>query len=728
MREDIILDFFSTLERHYDYAIIHHVDKIFEKTCDIDLVINCNKEDLKRFISAYCLNNQSYYVSHTIDLGVQRFNIIYFNNTEIFKIELDVTYSNKNNLEIDTKGALKRKKTTFIKGKALYMLDSEDEFLYYLRKKVFKKSPVEEHLSYFQKLLPDISENEIREKYKKEKKYLRSPFFLFKYYLHKFFLLYYRILECPSMTISFLGPDGSGKSTIIDCIRANNPFVNFEYYHLKPKKIKSKNQNIQINPHQNNNYSVLLSVLKLIYFIFEYNFYWLINILPKKITPTLIVFDRYFEDIFADPKRYRYGASDSFVKFLKKFIPKPSIHFILEAPVEVIHNRKKEVSETSLKLQLKKYRELGKQKNYYLINANKPVDAIVNDVVKTMLRENTINNSMFYSDGKYVSLPFFKKRVSLNINSLKAIENGLSLYNPYSKKALIFKIFFKRYVLSFRNVFRNFLKSHSNGEFINHLEKVLQMKFTSSIYYPTISDKLILQLLDSNEDIYGYVKIGLNPKGNHKIINEIRGVKEMASRGLLDEDYLIHSGTYYGCEYFLMKPIEGQSAKCLSRRDIDMLLDKLKSNEKFKLREHPGFLKLVNRAKIMNRVKLMEILLDIKNTSNFSYNLVIEHGDFALWNILITNNGLIQLIDFEYYSNQGIEFVDLFNFYFQKGKLILKLEGERLIKYLKDNISLDTFNEMLKVFLINRILLQEEECSNQNHEFELLLKIDGSNK
>ena len=104
------------------------------------------------------------------------------------------------------------------------------------------------------------------------------------------------------MTICFLGPDGSGKSTIIEQLLTQElPFDEKEYFHLKPiKKSSTENNAMVADPHKYPPYSKMKSYVKLFYFIYQYNLGWLKNILPLKIKSSLVIFDRYFDDMLAD--------------------------------------------------------------------------------------------------------------------------------------------------------------------------------------------------------------------------------------------------------------------------------------------------------------------------------------------------------------------------------------------------------------------------------------------
>ena len=194
--------------------------------------------------------------------------------------------------------------------------------------------------------------------------------------------------ESKSLSIAFLGPDGSGKSTLIELLKKSDlPFKDLDYYHLKPKLKKNKGyHNIVVtDPHLALPYSALISYVKLAYFIFQYNLGWVLNILPLKKKSVLIIFDRYFEDILADPKRYRYGGKTVIAHWARNFIPSPDIYFILVAAPEVIYQRKQEVLFDELKRQVSAYRALETGKRRIIIEVSKAPEALVQEVRKHIL-------------------------------------------------------------------------------------------------------------------------------------------------------------------------------------------------------------------------------------------------------------------------------------------------------------------------------------------------------
>ena len=130
---------------------------------------------------------------------------------------------------------------------------------------------------------------------------------------------------------------------------------------------------------------MLFRSVKLIYLVFQYNINWIIYIWSIKLTPTIVIFDRYFDDILADPKRYRYGGKFSAVQIARLFVPRPAITFVLLAKPEIIYNRKKEVSMVELDSQLNRYNNLVEEYKYKKIEVSNTVSEIVNTVFDTSI-------------------------------------------------------------------------------------------------------------------------------------------------------------------------------------------------------------------------------------------------------------------------------------------------------------------------------------------------------
>ena len=190
------------------------------------------------------------------------------------------------------------------------------------------------------------------------------------------------------MTVSFLGPDGSGKSTIIDAVTsADIPFTRNDYFHLKPLKkvscgVSGAVSEMVEDPHKYPPYPALKSYGKLLFFIYQYNMGWIKNILPLEDKASLIIFDRYYDDLLVDNRRYRYGGSLAIARMVRAFIPQPDIYFVLVADPKIIYERKQEVAFEELKRQVAAYEALVDGKRYFKIDVDNTVDNISSQVIK----------------------------------------------------------------------------------------------------------------------------------------------------------------------------------------------------------------------------------------------------------------------------------------------------------------------------------------------------------
>ena len=164
------------------------------------------------------------------------------------------------------------------------------------------------------------------------------------------------------------------------------PFKNKEYFHLKPIKKKSSiNSDIIVtDPHKYPPYSRLKSYIKLLYYVCQYNLGWLRNIFPLRAKSSLVIFDRYFDDMLVDSRRYRYGGSLTIAKITRLFIPKPDIYFILTADAKIIYERKQEVPFKELERQVKAYEAMANGRRYFHIDANRSPERITKEIMTIM--------------------------------------------------------------------------------------------------------------------------------------------------------------------------------------------------------------------------------------------------------------------------------------------------------------------------------------------------------
>jgi len=195
-----------------------------------------------------------------------------------------------------------------------------------------------------------------------------------------------RVLFPTGFSVVFLGPDGSGKSSVIDAVSTSlaPAFRKQATYHLRPFVFRARtesNGQPVTNPHASPKYGLIISVIKLFYLWLDYTVGFLISVHWKKIFSTLVIFDRYFHDILIDPLRFRYGGPSWLAALLVRAIPKPDAVLFLNVPADIIQRRKSEISRQECEQQTKDYIALAKNtKKSLVVDAGKPLNDVVKEV------------------------------------------------------------------------------------------------------------------------------------------------------------------------------------------------------------------------------------------------------------------------------------------------------------------------------------------------------------
>ncbi|WP_282122581.1 hypothetical protein [Algibacter mikhailovii] len=183
--------------------------------------------------------------------------------------------------------------------------------------------------------------------------------------------------------IAFFGVDGAGKSTAIDELvlrfTEDRKLLNISKYHFRPKILKgSLTSKAEIEksisaPHMSKRHNSIKSVFKVLFIVLNYVLF-IPLLYTKKTFGKTIFFDRYYNDIFFDEKRYRLNKSGlSVARFFLFLIPKPDYMFFVLGDENIIYSRKQDIEiEEIISIQKKyaDYFENNHERSIIIMNNN----------------------------------------------------------------------------------------------------------------------------------------------------------------------------------------------------------------------------------------------------------------------------------------------------------------------------------------------------------------------
>jgi thymidylate kinase len=192
-------------------------------------------------------------------------------------------------------------------------------------------------------------------------------------------------MRLSGICVAILGPDGSGKSSVIDQLvpMLAPEFRGIQRLHLRPRVFSGSaaGQRTNTDPHGQALRGPLASSAKLLFLWADYSIGYFVRVRPALTRSSLVLFDRYYYDLLVDSRRFRYGGPAWLLKLIGRLIPRPDLLLILDAPAEVLQSRKQEVSPEESARQAALYRALATSPALgdctVLIDATQPLNDVV---------------------------------------------------------------------------------------------------------------------------------------------------------------------------------------------------------------------------------------------------------------------------------------------------------------------------------------------------------------
>lgn len=435
--KEFLKSLLDTLNSKYNYAILRGYEELPNNfsSHDIDILVDKKefkqlKKDIYKILNEFnyqilMVNTNDRFVTFIVGQQIGK-------NLEYLYLDFFFNYSLYGIHLIDTKEVLEKR---VFNGK-VYHVNKVYEFLEkYLNTTLLnKKYPLK-----YGNLLKEMNENysskvnnilssifsinnfSIDECQKKTGKYLIKKAFFRNLYSNPlkqasntFKFIYYYIngkLKPNGFSFSITGPDGSGKTTIIEGVeqQITRVYREVSYNHFRPTVIpriaelfkktglKKEVDDDYSKPHRGKKTSVLSSIFRLFYYIVDYIIGYYKIVKPVLVRRGVVIFDRYFTDIISDSKRSQINLNYKAVFFMRRLVPKMNYNFIIFVNPEIILKRKQELTKSQIEnIYVKLDYVCKKDRNYFPVQNNEIPENAINKIISIILSSQNKKYSNYF--------------------------------------------------------------------------------------------------------------------------------------------------------------------------------------------------------------------------------------------------------------------------------------------------------------------------------------------
>ncbi len=531
-----------------------------------------------------------------------------------------------------------------------------------------------------------------------------------------------------------LGPDGSGKSTVVARLLAESKaFSQGSWrFHWRPGLLPQPGRGAKQKtsasapPPTEFAYGTAVSLLRYGYFLLDFVIgYWL-RVYPRCKRGQLVIGERWYFDVLINPQRYGFRLPAWLLRFGGHLIPRPDLTVLLTADPDAIHERKQELTVQQITTQISAMQAILPDNPH---GAEISTDTSLDESVAALLALLHETSDRLRRIDVWRAFPRFGGAKVL-IADRDPVNVALQLYNPYSVAGRIAKRLaglLPRVVTTspiIPDVWRDDIRAISRLIRATMGEGDLDISFATGT--PGPHRKMTAQIRHRGS-VTAYVKVAQSAAAIELVKREAAALNDLelqardqvvAPRVIAEADH----GSYH--LLFLSAPENTAHARPIEIDALDIaFIDALTPAVPAVMPLDAVWRKLFAKTRWDDDIVQAARLAIQSLVGSTVIRVTPAHGDYAPWNTLQLDGDRLYVFDWEYFSTTAPLLSDLFQRVFMPDWLVrrlppgkaahrlLHLRSDQRVQSLIDRLAMNEneFNACLLLYLLRQGLRNADE-------------------
>lgn len=443
--------------------------------------------------------------------------------------------------------------------------------------------------------------------------------------------------------IGFGGPDGAGKTSL--CLRlvsvelSDQNVLHVRFPRLLPRRDPETRRNIRLAEASEDSarrvypprYPRPVAVAKSLYLFLDFWIGWIVRVSPHIRRGGWVLFERGWWDHAVDPHRYRLH-SGRLIALMGRLIPRWDLVVMLNAPPDVIHDRKPELDLEEIDRQMRIWAGvLPARQSRIVLDATKPVDELARQVIDAVTSPSGSRADQWTGLSN-----FARPRWFLPASNGSIARAGLSVYHPVTIRGLVG--WHAARLVAGSGLLKPLPRRRPPAAVLDALSGHLNNDQTVAVARCNHPNRYTATIIDPNGEVVAVGKIATDERAAVAIDTEAANLLA------------------------LPRPLPPLRIPLV-------------------LHHKPGLL-LLEAAAWRARIRPWRLPENVARSLGHLFRTGTTHGDCAPWNFLATPAGWY-LIDWEEQRSDGAPYEDVFHYLVQSHALLRRPSARSLLRGLQ---------------------------------------------